>query len=214
MSVCSYNELKVIYREIESDVKRCLEGFDRIAREKDRNSFVKEFIFCLLTPQSKARSAQKAVEKIWSNDYHIEGSVSDIIPFLRQVRFLNNKASYIIKNRKYFLSNEFMDHIFDISLSNKILREYLVKNIIGYGYKEASHFLRNIGRGHDIAILDRHILKGLCELGCICDIPKTISKKNYIEMEGRMKSLSEELGIDIRYMDYILWYRKTKDIFK
>ena len=26
-------------------------------------------------------------------------------------------------------------------------------------YKEASHFLRNIGFGENIAILDRHILK-------------------------------------------------------
>jgi len=38
--------------------------------------------------------------------------------------------------------------------------EWLVKNLTGLGYKEAGHFLRNIGSGK-IAILDRHILRNL-----------------------------------------------------
>ena len=46
---------------------------------------------------------------------------------------------------------------------------------MGLGYKEASHFLRNIGLSEDIPILDRHILKNLVLLGAIDKVPSSIS---------------------------------------
>ncbi len=93
-------------------------------------------------------------------------------------------------------------------------REYLVRNIKGMGYKEASHFLRNIGMGESLAILDRHILKSLEELGVINRIPKTLSPKRYKEIEERMKELSKKLRIPLSHLDLLLWSMKTKRIFK
>jgi N-glycosylase/DNA lyase len=40
------------------------------------------------------------------------------------------------------------------------------KQVKGLGYKEASHFLRNIGvKGH--AILDKHVMRCLADVGVI-----------------------------------------------
>lgn len=52
-------------------------------------------------------------------------------------------------------------------------------------YKEASHFLRNVGFGEDIAILDRHILKNLVKLEVINELPKTLTPKLYLEIEEK-----------------------------
>jgi thermostable 8-oxoguanine DNA glycosylase len=46
-----------------------------------------------------------------------------------------------------------------------------VGNVKGIGYKEAGHFLGNIGFNQDLAILDRHILKNLKKLGVINAVP-------------------------------------------
>jgi len=63
---------------------------------------------------------------------------------------------------------------------NKDMREWLIRSIRGIGYKEASHFLRNIGLGENLAILDRHILKNLKFFGVIEEIPASLPKKNIL----------------------------------
>jgi len=90
----------------------------------------------------------------------------------------------------------------------------LVKSIKGIGYKEASHFLRNIGLGEDLAILDRHILKNLKLLGVIEKIPKSLSRKKYFEIEGKMYEFAKEIQIPIGCLDLLLWYKQTGEIFK
>jgi N-glycosylase/DNA lyase len=94
------------------------------------------------------------------------------------------------------------------------LREWLVDNIKGIGYKEASHFLRNIGFGEKIAILDRHILRNLFELGLIKEIPQSISRERYMQIEKIMAEFAREVDIPISHLDLLLWYKETGEIFK
>jgi len=84
----------------------------------------------------------------------------------------------------------------------------------GIGLKEASHFLRNIGLGGDIAILDRHILKNLARLGVIQSVPPTLTSRRYLEIESSMKEFARSTGIPMDHLDFVLWYRETEDIFK
>ena len=93
-------------------------------------------------------------------------------------------------------------------------REWFVKNIKGLGYKEASHFLRNIGLGEDIAILDRHILKNLHLLGVIEEIPESISRVKYMQIEQDMREFARQIHIPISHLDLLLWYKETGEIFK
>ena len=94
------------------------------------------------------------------------------------------------------------------------VREHLVREIKGLGYKEASHFLRNVGKGEDVAIIDRHILRNLVRFKMIKKIPATISREGYIELESAVKKLSKKLGISLSHLDMVLWARETGVIFK
>ena len=93
-------------------------------------------------------------------------------------------------------------------------REWLVQNVHGIGYKEASHFLRNVGSGEGIAILDRHILKNLLKHGAIAEIPKTLTKKRYLEIEERMRAFARKVKIPMEHMDLLLWAEEAGMVFK
>ena len=67
-------------------------------------------------------------------------------------------------------------------------REWLVKNIKGLGFKEASHFLRNIGFD-DYAIIDSHILD-LLERYKFIKPPKTLTRKKYMEIEKILQTIA------------------------
>ena len=87
------------------------------------------------------------------------------------------------------------------------------KAIKGLGYKEASHFLRNIGfRGY--AILDKHIINSLREMGVITKKLRPTTRAGYLEIEQRLARFAEELGIDMDHLDLLLWSRKTGEILK
>jgi N-glycosylase/DNA lyase len=83
----------------------------------------------------------------------------------------------------------------------------------GLGYKEASHFLRNIGR-KDVAIIDRHILRWLKENGYINEIPNSLSARSYKKIEKILKKIGEERDLSLAELDLILWFRKTGKILK
>ena len=89
-----------------------------------------------------------------------------------------------------------------------------MKNIKGLGYKEASHFLRNIGRGEDLAILDRHILKNLALLGVIDEVPSSPTKRLYLEIEEKMAAFSRQTNIPMGHLDLLLWYKEAGEVFK
>lgn len=130
------------------------------------------------------------------------------------MRFKNKKSEYIKefleKIKKYKSFKELI-----LSFENdEQRRDFLVKNFKGIGFKEASHFLRNIGLGDDLAILDRHILKNLKEIGIIDEIPKSLSNKKYREIEDKMRLFANEIRIDMKSLDFILWYKETKEVFK
>ena len=93
-------------------------------------------------------------------------------------------------------------------------REWLVDNIKGLSWKGASHFLRNIGYGDDFAIVSSYISKTLFKLELIeeAEIPK--NKEKYLEQEEMVKNLADEVGIDIKALDLVLWSIQTGEVFK
>ena len=72
----------------------------------------------------------------------------------------------------------------------------------------------NIGFGENIAILDRHILKNLRLSRVIDEIPDSLSKKRYIDMENRMKDYATDIRIPLNHLDFVFWYMETGDVFK
>lgn len=170
----------------------------------------------MLTPQSKAKVCWEAVNRIKSNSLLFSDDKKLLSEMIHPVRFKNNKAKYIIEAReKFYMNNNFsIKKILENFPDNVAARYWLNDNIKGFGLKEASHFLRNIGSGNNIAILDRHILKNLAIYEVIDEIPASLSFKKYLEIENKMIDFAEEIKIKIVHLDFVLWYKETGEVFK
>ncbi len=132
-------------------------------------------------------------------------------------RFHNTKAKYILAAR---VNQDIKEKVLKYSdpkktqfENEKEIREWLVANVKGYGYKEASHFLRNVGFCN-LAILDRHVLNHLYENKIIRKIPSSLHQKNYLKMERTMESLCAALSMTQAELDMYLWYMKAGDVLK
>ncbi len=204
-------EIKKFYIDQKPQIKKRLKEFNGLWNTKNNEKLFAELCFCLLTPQSKARICWAAVNKLIEKDLLFNGSARQISGNMIGVRFMNNKARYIVKARKQFAE---IKKAIKKRKNVPELRDRLVKSVCGIGYKEASHFLRNIGLGTDIAILDRHILKNLKLIGVINEIPATITKKKYFEIEEKMKEFSRNIKIPIADLDLLMWAKETGNIFK
>ncbi len=172
-----------------------------------------ELAYCLLTPQSSAEHADKAVKALRSIQFEQRGG--DPEPILRDpvqyIRFHKTKSRHLLKARENFQAIE--RAITDISDSSE-LRDWLVQNVLGLGYKEATHFLRNIGRNGGLAILDRHILRNLKRFKVIRAIPESLSKKKYLAIEKQFMKFSRRIGIPLDELDLLFWSMETGEIRK
>jgi len=209
------NELHGIYEDIKDEIIARLKEFDSLWKKGREEDIFRELVFCILTPQSKAEICWKTVKNLEDKNLLLEGTFEEILDELKNVRFRYKKAGYILNAREKFLRNGRIK-IKEIVESKNILgtRERIVKEVKGVGYKEASHFLRNVGFGKEIAILDRHILKNLKVFGVINKIPMNLSRKKYLEIEKKMKILSKNINIPLLHLDFVLWYRETGKVFK
>ncbi|HOT44855.1 MAG TPA: N-glycosylase/DNA lyase [Spirochaetota bacterium] len=208
-------EILLVHNEISGRIQGRLDEFRRIWETGDDTALFVELVFCLLTPQSGARRCWQAVEILVKDDCLFGGCFEDICRVLNIVRFKNNKSSYILEARDFFMTkgNSLRRILCDLK-DGAGRREWLVKNVKGLGYKEASHFLRNIGLGDSIAILDRHILRSMESLGLIEGIPVSLSPRLYFELEAKLRAFAVRVGIPLDHLDFVLWYMETGDIFK
>ncbi len=212
-----FKEIEKIYFEKKEDIEKRLKEFKEVWEKGDNKDIHVELSFCILTPQSKAINAWKAITTLRDNGLLFSGSADEIVEYLNIVRFKNNKARYLVelrekmKNEKgEFITKNFFSDFKDVTLA----REWIVKNIKGMAFKEASHFLRNVGFGKEIAILDRHILKNLVKLEVIDEVPKSITPKLYLEIEKKMKDYCKFVNISMDSLDLLLWYLEAGEIFK
>ena len=207
--------LQALYQERKEAIQKRLAEFGQVMHWKDEEVFA-ELCFCLLTPQSSAKVCWEAVTVLKERTLLLKGQPPELEPHLRSVRFSEGKAKYIVDARNMFSKDGKLELKSQISsFYNPFeLREWFVENVKGLGYKEASHFLRNIGLGEGFAILDRHILRNLNRLGVITEIPATITKKGYLEIEEKLRRFATEIGIPIADLDLLFWSRETGWIFK
>ncbi|MFA5069486.1 MAG: N-glycosylase/DNA lyase [Candidatus Omnitrophota bacterium] len=174
-----------------------------------------ELAFCIFTPGSKALNGARAVKKLKTEGLLFRGARVEIAASIKGiVRFHNNKALYLTAARDFFLKSPGGRFQNILNAESDKARERLVSNIKGIGYKEASHFLRNIGLGRNLAILDTHILKNLKRFNVIKEIPPSINKKTYLYLEDRMRQFSKTVRIPLDELDLLLWSRETGFIFK
>lgn len=208
LDTLSNADLKRKYSKLKSNIQQRLDDFLKVKQ----SDYFYELVYCLLTPQSSARNADKVVKLLQSNKFHKQEINPQ--PILSQkesyIRFHNNKSRYLLEFKKQY---PLIEPQLQNGNSSIELREWLVKNVKGLGYKEASHFLRNIGH-RNLAILDRHILKNLVRVGVLNELPKSLSKNNYLNIEEKFKKYSKKNNIPMDELDLLFWSMETGEILK
>jgi N-glycosylase/DNA lyase len=209
-------ELKKDYRLKKRVIEQRLAEFRSVFEQGDRAIF-EELCFCILTAGSSARMGMRTLE-VLGGLLHT-GSERELQQRAgaHRVRFWRKRPSYIYHTREYLKASCSMRlrkllESFDCPQQR---RDFFARNkaVKGLGYKETSHFLRNVGfRGY--AILDKHIVNSLREMGVISKRIRPNTRKGYLAIEKRLARFAEEAGIDMDHLDLLLWSRKTGEILK
>jgi N-glycosylase/DNA lyase len=171
-----------------------------------------ELVYCLLTPQSSAVNAGTVVDRLREADLlHREIALESVLRDpSHYIRFHNTKARWLREARADIAA--IVGTIIDTH-DSAALRVWLIRHVNGLGWKEASHFLRNIGR-RNLAILDRHILKNLVRYGVLRSRPKTLTPKRYLAIERRFMGFADEMQISMDELDLLFWSLETGLILK
>lgn len=208
--------LKLSYSKKKHHIRQRLAEFRTVTGSGDDNEIFNELVFCILAAGTSAKMAIDTVEKIKS--FIPDADAGELSKNLKGIyRFYNIRAEYIVHTRN------FLKRTCDMKLKEKLdtfsddvaRRDFLAltKDIRGIGYKEASHFLRNIGyRGY--SILDKHVVKCLYELNVICSPNAPSGRKKYLEIEEKLKDFSHLHDIDPDELDLLLWSERTGIILK
>ena len=177
--------------------------------EGSSSEIFEELCFCVLTANFSAERAIKIQKEM--GEGFLTLPESELAKRLRELghRFPEARAKYIVEARRH---GDSLRNILGSFHSQVEARRWLADNVRGLGYKEASHFLRNIGYD-DLAILDFHIIDLLARYGLI-EKPKTLTKKRYLEIEELLREIAKRSRLNLAELDLYLWYMETGKVLK
>jgi N-glycosylase/DNA lyase len=211
-------DIRATHKARKNEIRKRLDQFREIWRTGSDARLWEELVFCIFTAGASARMGFRAVDAVRPLLFH--GGREDMTLALRNAaahRFPVERPGYIVVTRNYL-----REHC-NMALRRKLQsfddpierRDWLAqeKQIKGLGYKEASHFLRNIGiQGH--AILDKHVISCLADLKVVETRKPPGSRARYLEAEDKLKGFAREIGIDFDELDLVLWSLKTGEVLK
>lgn len=202
-------ELKAQHAALLPEIRSALASYRAVPEE----NYFYELCFCLMTPQSSAAHAFDAQQRL--EELRFQTTDLDPEPILRRsefyIRFHKTKARRLVALKALF--PEVMSVIArPMPATEK--REWLVRHINGLSFKEATHFLRNIGRNEGMAILDVHILRRLHTYGVIDEIPSSLPPSRYLKIEALFQKFAASIGIPVDELDLVFWSAGTGFILK
>lgn len=209
-------KIKAAHTDRKEEIRQRIAEFEAVWKSGTDERLWEEMVFCFFTGGCSAKMGLRSVEAV----RHLlqTGTHEELMNALvGRHRYPRARAGYIVASR------DFLQEHCNLKLRKKLesfadpleRRDWLVKEkrIKGLGYKEASHYLRNIGfRGY--AILDKHILRSLAELKIIDDPKPPNTRLKYLTIEQKLQNLSKLTKIDFDELDLVLWSMKTGEILK
>jgi N-glycosylase/DNA lyase len=198
------------------EIRARLAEFREVWRGATDARLWEEMVFCIFTAGASARMGLGSVEAI--RHLLARGTHEELAAALqRKHRYPNSRSGYIVVTR------EFLEGDCGMRLRERLesfadpveRRDWLARSrgVKGLGYKESSHFLRNVGlRGY--AILDKHILRCLAEVGVIDSPQPPSTRTRYLATEERLRHFARDVRIDFDELDLVLWSMKTGEILK
>ncbi len=209
-------QIRSAHRARRAEIRARLREFEEVWRAADDARLWEEMVFCIFTAGASARmglGSIEAVRHLLASGTHEELTLA----LLGRHRYPNSRSGYIVVTREYLEGDcrmrlrERLSSFGDpVERRDWLARE---KGIKGLGYKESSHFLRNVGlRGY--AILDKHILRCLFEVGVLESPQPPATRARYLATEQRLRDFARDLSIDFDELDLVLWSMKTGEILK
>jgi N-glycosylase/DNA lyase len=214
----SAEEIRATYALRKKEIQARLSEFREVWQQGSDERLWEELVFCIFTAGASARMGFTAVDAV--RPFLGQGSQREMTRALRKAgahRFPVERPGYIVVTRDYL-----REHC-NLRLRRKLesfrdpieRRDWLAqeRRIKGLGYKESSHFLRNIGlRGY--AILDKHVMSCLHDLQIVEIAKPPTTRARYLEVEEKLKRFSRDLKIDFDELDLVLWSMKTGEVLK
>jgi N-glycosylase/DNA lyase len=211
-------DIRATHRARKKEIRARLDQFRQVWRKGSDEQLWEELVFCIFTAGASARMGFRAVEAI--RPLLMNGEREAMTVALRNAgahRFPVERPCYIVVTRNYL-----REHC-DMALRKKLQsfadpierRDWLAgeKQIKGLGYKESSHFLRNVGLlGH--AILDKHVMSCLADLKVVETAKPPATRARYLETEERLLRFARDIKIDFDELDLVLWSMKTGEVLK
>jgi N-glycosylase/DNA lyase len=210
-------ELRQSYREKRGAIRARLAEFEAIRREADDARLFEELVYCIFTAGASARMGLNAIERVRPHLFEAGHARLNRL-LIGAHRYPRARSGYIVHTRAYLKTDcelRLRQRLDSFGRDADARRDFFARNagIKGIGYKEASHYLRNIGyRGY--AILDKHILRTLHEFGRIESPGPPVTKKKYLAVEQDMRKFASAIKINFDELDLLLWSNKTGEILK
>jgi N-glycosylase/DNA lyase len=209
-------KIRAAHRARRDEIRARLSEFGEVWREATDERLWEELVFCIFTAGASARMGLGSVEAV--RHLLASGTREELASALSgRHRYPNSRSGYVVVTREFLAGDcrmrlrERLEGFADpLGRRDWLARERRIK---GLGYKESSHFLRNVGlRGY--AILDKHILRCLFEVGVIDSPQPPATRARYLATEARLRDFAREVRIDFDELDLVLWSMKAGEILK
>ncbi len=214
------NEIEALragYQLKKAEIQARLNDFALIGQAGDDGRLFEELVYCIFTAGASARMGEVAVGRV--RRLLKRGTHDQLREALTGAhRFPRARSGYVVTTRTWLRSDcgmRLREKLDSFGVDHEARRDYFARTpgIKGIGYKEASHYLRNIGyRGY--AILDKHILRSLHELRVIDHAKPPTNRRQYLAIEAVMKEFATAIEIDFDELDLLFWSNKTGVILK
>jgi N-glycosylase/DNA lyase len=208
--------MRATHRARRAEIRARLAEFAAVGREATDARLWEELVFCIFTAGASARMGLRSIEAV--RPLLDDGAHDELTRALTGVhRYPRSRSGYIVATRAHLRADCAMRlrARLDSFADPTARRDWLARTreIKGLGYKEASHFLRNVGyRGY--AILDKHILRSLYELGVTPAPDAPTTRARYLATEDALRRFARQARIDFDELDLVLWSMKTGEILK
>ncbi|MFH0973825.1 MAG: N-glycosylase/DNA lyase [Candidatus Micrarchaeota archaeon] len=177
---------------------------------RKKGSLFPELCYCLMTANARADAAWRAQRECGKQLACSPARRLANTLLEKKVRFHNTKAKRVCEARR--LAPRLRKIIYSFN-DGRRAREWLVANVNGLGWKEASHFLRNVGF-EDVAVIDRHVLRIMRRAKLISEKPAALTEKNYLAFERVLEKEARRLKMTLAELDLFLWSHETGVVLK
>lgn len=204
-------QFKEHYKKVEEEAKTKLNNFSDVNLKNDKALF-EELTFCIFAANSSAKMGLKAVNLL--RPVLHTGSLNDYLDAVKgKVRFHTIRSKYLFRNKTFIDKKGGLSNILARYNDADALRMYLRKNIVGFGMKESSHFLRNIGF-KSFCILDKHVIRTLASFKVLDSDQSPKTDNAYLKKESVIKTFAANQNLCVDVLDLALWSYNTGEIIK